>query len=404
MTRPAKRATGLVRLLCLSQHARRDLRSTSTASGGPSRRERNSGAGSRPGRRAGRLATATAIMAALAVAASAGPAAGAGAGAGTDGTFGITPVPAGNGRAAPYFTMALEPGETATATAIVTNRGQTTEQLRLSRATGVTAANGGTSFSRSFQGCSGPGCWVTGLLGNVTLAAGASEAVRFTVHVPTETQPGQYLAGLTGELATKPPSAQVGSNGQASARAIIVEQVAVAVVVTVGALSAMTTRLRIPDVRGTAIGSLARLNVLLDNTGQTFTRATGNANCTVAGRREAYTVVAATVLPHDHATIPANAPGLPEGSPVPCTVRLAYGNGQIASWAGLVSVPVPPKARVLHTGLGAYAVIPAAGTPAWAVALIIIAALALGAMIVLLRVHVLRRRRSLAGWGRIPRP
>ena len=331
-------------------------------------------------------------MAALAVVMSAGPAAATGAGAGADGTFGITPAPGSDGRAAPYFIMALAPGDTATATAIVTNHGQTTEKLKLSRSTGVTAANGGTSFSQSFQGCSGAGCWVTGLLGNVTLAAGVSEAVRFTVHVPAGTHNGQYLAGITGELATKPPSVQVGSNGQASARAIIIDQVTVAVAVTVGSPSALTTRLRIPDVFGSAFGSLARLNVMLDNTGQTFTHATGDANCTAAGKRETYTVRAATLLPHGNATIPANAPGLPEGSRVPCTVRLAYGTGQIASWAGLVSVPVPPRVRLIHTGPGAYAVIPAAGIPTWAIALIIVGVLVLAAVIVLLQMQVRRHR------------
>jgi hypothetical protein len=364
----------------------------SAQTGGLSRHHDNSGVSSRSGRRFGRRATAAAAMAALAVVIAAGPAAATGAGTGADGTFGITPAPASDGRAAPYFIMALAPDDTATATAIVTNHGQTPEKLKLSRSTGVTAANGGTAFSQSFQRCSGAGCWVTGLLGNVTLAAGASEAVRFTVHVPAGTRPGQYLAGITGELATKPPSAQVGSNGRASARAIIIEQVTVSVAVTVGSLSALTTRLRIPDVFGSAVGSLARLNVVLDNTGQTFTHATGDANCTAAGQRETYTVIADTVLPHGHATIPANAPGLPEGSSVPCTVRLAYGNGQTASWAGLVRVPVPPKGRLIHTGPGAYAVIPAASTPTWAIALIIVGVLVLAAVIVLLWLQVRRRR------------
>ena len=343
-----------------------------------------------------------AMMAVLAVVMTAGPAAAVTrVGPGLGGTFGITPAPVSGGRAAPYFVMSLAPGETVTATAVVANHGPTAEKLKLSRSTGGTAANGGSSFSQTPHGCSGVGCWVTGLPGDLTLAAGTSEVVRFRVHVPAGTQNGQYLAGITGELATPPPAVKVGSNGHASAQAIIVEQVTVSVAVTVGSLSAMTTRLRIPDVFGTAIGSLARLNVMLDNTGQTFTHAKGDASCTAAGQRKTYTIIAATVLPAGHATIAANAPGFPEGSPVPCTVRLAYGNGQIASWAGLVSVPVPPKVRLIHTGPGAYAVIPAGAIPGWAIALIVIGALILAAVIALLLLRVRRHRaaRQLSGAG-----
>ena len=158
--------------------------------------------------------------------------------------------------------------------------------------------------------------------------------MRFTVHVPAGTPTRQYLAGISAELARKPQPVQVGSNGQASARAIIVEQVTVGVAVTVGSLSQMTTRLLIQAVSGAAFGRLARLNIVLDNPGQTFATAAGNVSCTAAGKGETYSVFAPTILPDDHAMIAANAPGLPEGSSVPCTVRLHYGHGQTVSWQG----------------------------------------------------------------------
>ena len=52
--------------------------------------------------------------------------------------------------------------------------------------------------------------------------------------------------------------------------------------------------------------------------------------------------------------------------------------------AGLVTVPVPPAIRIVHTGQGAYSVISVAGIPAWAIALIIIGVLVLVTMAVLL--------------------
>ena len=315
--------------------------------------------------------------------------------AGGNGQFGITPAPASDGRAAPYFTLTVPPGGSATGTALISNEGTTPENLKISRSTGVTAANGGSAFTGYFQRCSGVGCWVSGMPGEVTLAGGSVMRAQFAVHVPARTAPGQYLAGLTAEPAAMPRPVRVGSTGGATANAIIIEQVTVGVAVTVGSLSQLTTRLRIPGVSGEAIGPTARLNIELANTGQTFAHGTGKASCTVAGKGHSYAVVASTVLPHEQAVIAVNAPGLPEGVTMPCAVRLGYGQGLVVSWAGLVIVPVPPRARIIHTGPGAYSVIPAGGIPSWAIALLVVGGLVLAVMTVLL-IQMRRRGRDRA--------
>lgn len=358
---------------------------------GPARHDRGAAAG-------GRIRRAIAAAAAVSVLAVVTPvlpaAAAVAAGPVGNGKFGLTPTADSTGRAAPYFTLTVAAGHSATRTALLSNLGTAREKLKVSRSTGVTAVNGGSAFSRSFQRCSGAGCWVTGLPATVTLPAGTSEKLPFTVHVPPGTANGQYLAGITAELARRPEPVKVGSNGKATARAVIVEQVTVAVVVTVGPLSRLTTRLRIRGVSGTAIGPTARLTIALDNTGQTFARGTGRATCTVDGQRHSSVVNAATVLARDHAAIAVNARGIPEGVTVPCTVGIHYGNGLTARWAGLVTVPAPPRTRTYHTGPGAYSVVPEPGIPAWAIALSVLGVLLLAALAVLL---MRTRRRSQAG-------
>jgi hypothetical protein len=218
----------------------------------------------------------------------------------------------------------------------------------------------------------------------VTLAAGTSAFLHFTVRVPAGTADGQYLGGIEAVPAAEPEPAAGGTGGKTGARAVIVAVVAVGVAVTVGRLSRLTTRLVIPGVSGADIGPTARLNIRLDNTGQTFAGATGTASCTAAGRLHAFTAGANTILPHEGAEIAVNAPGLPEGTTVPCRVRLRYGRGQTVSWAGQVVLPALRRARIVATGPGAYAVIPVQGTPPWAIALIIIGVLVLAALAVLL--------------------
>jgi len=334
-------------------------------------------------RRHRRRLAAVAAVTVLAVAAPALPAVAVG-NAG-NGSFGLTPAPASDGRAAPYFTMNVSGGDSVAATAIIANLSQTTEKLKISRSTGVTAANGGSAFTRSYQSCRGPGCWVNSLPSTITLPAGVRETLPFTVRVPAGTRRRQYLAGITAELATPPPPVQVGSNGRSRARAIIIQQVTVGVAVTVGSLSRLTDRLVIPDVVGGAVGPIARLDIELANTGQRFAHGKGQASCTVAGTRHSFAVIASTVLPRDRAVIPVNARAIPEGSTVPCSVRIRYGNGLIARWAGSVTIPSPPHVRVIHTGPGAYSVVPGGGVPAWAIALLVLGVLILAAAALLLR-------------------
>ncbi|MGD0245797.1 MAG: hypothetical protein ABSB59_36485 [Streptosporangiaceae bacterium] len=363
---------------------------------GPRRRPGH-GCGAGPGRRRwGSLAGAAALAALVAVIPALPAAA---ARADGNGQFGITPAPDSNGIAAPYFIMTVAPGRSAVGTAVISNLGTRTVTLKIGRSAGVTAGNGGSAFSPSFRGCSGPGCWVTGLPGTVTLPGGTSERRSFTVHVPARAAPGQYLAGITVESNARPRPVQIGSTATgAMARAIIIDQVTVGVAVTVGSLHRMTTRLRIPAVTGAVIGRLARVNILLRNTGQTFTGARGRASCTADGRRHAYTVVAGTILPHGQAAIPVNAPGLPKATAVPCTMVLGYGRGLTVRWAGTVTVPGAPSTRTYHTGLGAYTVVPSGSSvPPWAIALMIIGVLALVVMAVLLRRSRRRRGPETAG-------
>jgi hypothetical protein len=281
-----------------------------------------------------RILAAAAVLAMLSILASARPAV---AASGLNQPVGLIPASGSNGNAGSYFVLGVAPGRSVTASAFISNPGQAAKGLKISRSTGGTAANGGTTFTQAFQHCPGLGCWVTGLPRAVTLPPGTGERLQFLVSVPRGTAPGQYLAGITAEVAAAPSPTKVVVSGQATGKVTIIEQVTVAVAVTVGPASALTTRLYAP-----------------------------------------------TVSPHDQALIAANVPGVPGGATMSCTVRLGYAHGHIAAWSGPVTVPDASTSRIVHTGLGAYSVVPAQGTPWWATALIVIAVLLAAAVAVLL--------------------
>jgi WxL Interacting Protein, peptidoglycan binding domain len=315
-------------------------------------------------------------------------------GLGIGGAFGISPAPDSQGRTSSYFQLTIAPGQSATATAVVSNLADKPATLVISRAAGVTASNSGSAYEPISRGCSGPSCWVAGLPQRVTLPAHSREKLDFTVTVPAGTALGQYLSGISIEPAVKPRAVKVGSNGKTGAQAAIVEEVTVGVAVTVGDLSAMTTRFTIPGVLGTLEYQTPRLNIKLDNTGQTFAKGTGTASCTPSGKRHTYAVSVDTVLPGGQALVAVNAPALPTGTNVPCTIQIHYGKNQAVRWAGTVAIPGLPSARhIVHTGYGVYSQVPQGGIPGWAIALIAIGALLLaGIGVVLYRQQRLARR------------
>jgi hypothetical protein len=313
-------------------------------------------------------------------------------GSGGSTPFGLAPTPTASGQSRPYFEMTLAPGQSATDTVVISNSSKSTETLKVSPSTGITAPNTGTAFDGYFTKCVGVGCWVTGLPAAVTLAAGTSKELGFTVRVPAGTPLQQYLAGITAEPKNAPAPVSVGTNGNgASAKAIIINQVTVAVAVTVGTLSQMTTRIEIPGITGSAVGSTPRLNIGLRNTGQTFTKGTGTAICTIGGRQVSFPLTMDTVLPGDGATLPVNAPGLPAGTSVPCTVQLGYGTGQTATSSDTVAIPSTTPTTIVHTGPGVYATLPVGGIPTWAILVIVIGGLLLLTLMTLV-VLLLRRR------------
>jgi hypothetical protein len=306
------------------------------------------------------------------------------------GPFGLTPAPTAAGQPRSYFQLTVAPGHSALETAIISNEGTRTERLRVTTSRGVTATNSGSAFDGTTTGCTGAGCWIRDIPHTVTLAPGVRKALGFKVTVPRWTRPGQYLAGLTAESAIRPRAVKVGSNGRASARAIIIDQVTVGVAVTVGRISRLKTALVILPVSAGWVGSTPRLYIPVANRGRTFVKATGNITCRSGGRLHVYRVIMETVLPGGRAVLPINAKGLSSG-PVPCAVWLRDAAGSTFTWSGRVNVPPHTLTRTYHPNKSVYVSLPETTVPPWAVALIVIGALILASLLAL----VIQNRRHL---------
>ena len=112
-----------------------------------------------------------------------------------------------------YFVYNLVPGATRTGGIIVSNTGNRAGTVKLYAADATTGRTTGTVYLTN-TGATRTGAWVKLARDSVTLAPGAHTRVAFTVTVPADAKPGQFVAGIVAETrqATQAPSVKHKAN------------------------------------------------------------------------------------------------------------------------------------------------------------------------------------------------
>lgn len=348
-----------------------------------------------------RVAGATAVAALALTAAGITPAFAAGPTGPSFGPFGMTPSPV-NGAPRPYFNLSLAPGSVVRDSVVVTNLSRGDERLRMAVSKGVTATNSGSAYENLIGRCTGPSCWISGLPHTVLLGAKEQMAVGFTVRVPRNIKPGQYLAGVTVQAAKKPKPVRVGKHGHSSAQAIIIDEVTVGVAVTIGNPSKLITAVKFGQPSAEWVGRTPRLNLPVTNKGQTFAHGTGKITCVSGGRTHSYRVIMETVLPGGSAVLPVNARHLQPGSST-CRARLLTSTGHVVRWSGTVTLAAMTLTKTYHPAKGVYVSLPESMVPAWAIALMVLGGLILAVLVLLFVWRSHRGTRMLPAGRRRPR-
>jgi hypothetical protein len=97
-----------------------------------------------------------------------------------------------------YFVYSLEPGATKSGAIIVANTGTAAGTVKLYAADGATGATTGTVYLTD-RASRRAGTWITLERRALSLRPGGYLRVPFTVHVPANARPGQWVAGLVAE-------------------------------------------------------------------------------------------------------------------------------------------------------------------------------------------------------------
>ena len=296
-------------------------------------------------------------MCAVAVAAAALVASGLGAltsataaGAATKGTDVVTPLPAPGSHLAPhsrYYLLRLAPGASITQTVLLHNDNDHSVDVRVDGIDGFTSNATGASYDTPYQHAKATGRWIAVSTPEVTMAQGATRAVDFTVRVPADAAPGQYLGGLAMYVPLGAPTTTVASASNQATFGITLQGeriIAVEVVVP----GAATPNLQVNGVQPTPSPTGLDLSVAMANEGSAFAR--GNGVLTVDDTNTNVPFAIDTFVSHTSIKylVPWTRTVVPGDHHV--SVRLTY-DGRVSTWNGTVTIAGAVAAgleRALH--------------------------------------------------------
>jgi Bacterial protein of unknown function (DUF916) len=127
-----------------------------------------------------------------------------------------------------YFVYTAVPGAARTGSVIVSNVGKTAGSVRLFTADATTGQTTGTVY-KTDAAPTQSGTWTTLAQTSLTLAPGTHRKVAFTVHVPADAQPGQWVSGIAVEAKNASTSQQSGQKARVQIKVREVTIVAVQV-------------------------------------------------------------------------------------------------------------------------------------------------------------------------------
>ena len=178
-----------------------------------------------------------------------------------------------------YFTVNATPGSTTELVAVLGNAGDQPVELRTFASNAVTLVNGGFGVEDEDSEPEGPTTWLN--YSTETYEFGPNEGIErsFTVTVPEDTAPGEYITGIS--LQTAEP---VEIPGSTMFNQIIRKSIAVFIIVEGETTAGFD--LGTPEILTTTEGG--QLNIPVTNTGDVLVRPSGTVTLTNAEGEEVF--------------------------------------------------------------------------------------------------------------------
>lgn len=282
-----------------------------------------------------------------------------------------------------YYVLRLNPGATITQQIVVSNPNHHAVIADVASVDASTSDATGAVYGTPDSTPVGTGSWISFVTNQLQLAPGERRSLPFTVTVPRNAKPGQYLAAvsvavpLAKTAASTPPDRR-----QAGFEVKLQPQRVIAVEVDVPGPRA--PHLVVRGVKPVVQGTTLRLQFDVANTGNAFAKGHGTVTVADTKTRQDFkigTFISHTAIKYAIAWTTDVVPGLHA-----VTMRLQDQTGRIATWTGTVDVSGSLGKQLQHDLTSAKQLSHKSGTSfawiAWLVIAICIAA----------AIHLRRRR------------
>ena len=259
------------------------------------------------------------------------------AAAATKGTDTVTAYPAPGSKVAPnshYYRLTAGPGASVTQTVHLVNKNKHAIDVRIAGLDGYTSDATGAAYTTPNRVAKHTGTWIVVSTPELTMQPAEERDVTFTLHVPTNAKPGEYLGAvglwvpLDSSTTTRP-----GGNHAGFAVTLQGERVIAVEVVVPGPEHAS---LAVTGVTPVAAPDGLRLQVGIANQGNTFTH--GSGVVTVADTKLNFPFQIDTFVSHTSITyrVPWTRTVVPGDHDV--SVKLTYDNGRVTTWNGTIAI------------------------------------------------------------------
>ena len=318
--------------------------------------------------------------------------------------FEIAPAP-GDSRsvtARGYFVYELAAGGEAAGSVRVSNPGTAPVTVELAVVDAQTAQTGGSAFASAEATPSAVANWVHLDTPRVTLAPHDAVSVGFSVRLPLETKPGQYLAGLAAYVpAAVKQSALTGTN---QAGAAITMQTRRVIGIQVDVPGKWTPSLTITGASALEQPSGTKLGIAMRNDGDELLKPKGTVTLTDAAGREVLNtpIELGTFVTGTEITYPIAWPEGPRAGDYAVAVELNYADNKVAHYNGTLNVSAnAPAARPEASEVKQPAVAPQLAPfpiPLWIFTVIIVLLALIAVLLILVVAAMVRGERHRGRW------
>ena len=245
----------------------------------------------------------------------------------------------GNLASLAYFVLNTRQGALVHNALRLTNVGNQTGTVSLLPADASTAQATGIVYSISDPAQHAVGSWLSLSKKQVTLAAGQSQLVTFTVHVPAGETPGQFVGGIIAQSAAEPTSSGANAAGNIQFHVSLVHQQIIAVHVNVQ--GTLTQQLAASGLQASVINGNQAMLIDLHNSGNTMISPSGTLQIINAAGKTLQTLPLHLdiMLPGASITYPALLQGQPlaTGS-YRAVLTMTYGQKRTLTYSTSVSM------------------------------------------------------------------